>query len=206
MSISTKPILHNGNLNSTINVSDMENSSLTSNLTIAQGDSRYVQSSGSNIISASTIFNNSVSLPSITLNSNSNSQTSGQIGYYSTFNSAISGGSIQNGSLSTPTFNTISLPAGVYMINYYYNITCTASVTFSQIISGISTSTSSFNSQSMTTSSYVSETLASGNKYISGTYFVRPSSTTNYYGQLLITYSTSGTMSSNLGISAIRIA
>jgi hypothetical protein len=128
------------------------------------------------------------------------------LGNYRNFSSAITGGSISNGTVSAPSFNVLSMGAGVYIVSYYHNITCTASVTFTQITHGITTSSSGVYTQSTSQSSYVSETLASGNKYISGTYTFRTASTVNLYAPILITYSTAGTITDTLGISAIRIA
>jgi hypothetical protein len=207
MSIYSPPILHLNKLNSTINVSDLESSDLNAKITISQANSLYLTKSGGSL-TGPVSFSNTVSVPGITLTSNTNAQVSNQIGYYTAFNSALLNASFSNGTLLTPGFCAITLNAGVYMINYYYNLSCSASVTFTQIVSGISTNISSFNSQNTTTSSYISETVASGNnKYISGTYFVRPSFTATYYAHLLITYSTVGNMTANgIGINAIRIA
>ena len=45
------------------------------------------------------------------------------------------------------------------MVSYYHNISCTATVTFSQITHGITTSSSGVYTQATTNSSYASEIL-----------------------------------------------
>jgi hypothetical protein len=211
MSIYNPPVLHLGVLNPIFNALDFTNTSPLTNLTQAAADARYLKltggtETGSVVFSQGLTSSQTVTVPSITLSSNTNAQTTNQVGSLRSFTSAISGGSVQYGSASSPAFNTISLPAGVWVISYYHNITCTASITLSQITHGVTTSSSGVYAQATSQASYVSETIASGNKYISGTYFVRPSATTSYYAPLLITYSTAGTVTINLGISAIRIA
>jgi hypothetical protein len=206
MSSYNTPILHNGVLNSVVNASDLTTTNINSTLNVSTADARYLKLSGGTE-TGNVTFNQSVTVPSITLSSGIITQTSSQIGYYKIFGSAITGGSVSNGTASSPSFNALSLGPGVWIVNYYHNISCTASITFSQIVHGVTTSSSGgYTNQANTQSCYVSETLASGNKYISGTYFVRHSTTTSYYAPITMTYSTAGTITVGLGMSAIRIA
>jgi hypothetical protein len=223
MSEYSSPITHLGIVNSIINVNDFEANNATNILTEGTADARYMKSSSgiatgpqsfnSTVTFSSTethngyaTFSNYITVPSISLSSNIISQNSTQIGYYQSFTSAISGGSISNGGISSGTFTTISLASGVWMVTYYFNITCSASLTFSQVMHGISSSSSTFQ-QATTQSSSASETLPiSNSKYISGTYIFRPSSTTSIYALLQIAYSTAGVVTSQVGISAIRVA
>ena len=89
----------------------------------------------------------------------------------------------------------------------YHNISCTSSITFNSIITGLTTSSSGVYSQSTSQSSYVTETMATGNKYISGgPYIVRYGTTTSIYAPITMSFTTAGTVTVALGISAIRIA
>lgn len=203
MALYNSPKLKLGGLNTIFNPDDFNENDEP--VTIGIGDARYLKLTGGTE-TGSVIFNQSITVPSITLSSNSISQTSSQVGYLKSFSSAITGGSVQNGSVITPSFNTISLTAGVWIINYYHSISCTASITYSLIQHGITTSSTGTFLQSSSTNSYSSETVASGNRYCSGSYFVRPSSTTSYYAPILISCTTAGTITINLGISGIRIA
>jgi hypothetical protein len=220
MSLYTKPTLHLGELNTVFNPSDFEENSTA--LTVGTGDNRYLKLSGgtetgfvtfNNGISTNTIngnvsFNNAITVPSITLSgSGTASQTSAQIGYYKSVALAITSGSISNGTPSTPSYNVISIPAGVWIVSYYHNITCTASITFSYILHGLTTaSNGTYPNQATVSTSTASETLASGNKLISQTYVVRNSTTTNWYAPITITYTTAGTPTINFGLSAVRLA
>jgi hypothetical protein len=199
-----------GQLNNVFNSSDFLTDE--TNLTIGEGDTRYLKSSGGTATGLVN-FNNglsssaTVTVPSITLNQSLGiSQTNNMIGFLKTFSSAITGGSINNGTVSSPAFNTVLLGPGVWMVSYYHNITCSASVTFTQIVHGITTSSTGGYSQVTSQSSYVSETLASGSKYLSGTYIYRNAFSANVYAPILITYTTAGTVTINLGMNAIRIA
>lgn len=203
MALYNIPVLHNGLLNPIFNPLDFTNSSPLINLTQSAGDARYLRLIAGGTVSGNTTFSQAITVPSITLSGGTNAQTSSQVGYYKPFNSIITGGSLQNGSASSPAFNTLSLPAGVWLVSYYNNITCTASITFTQITHCLTTSSTGGFNQVSSQSSSVSETLASGSKYCSGTYAVRPSTTTSYYVPILMTYSTSGTPTVGLGMSAI---
>ena len=215
MSLYTAPTLHNGKLNSVFNSSDFEENSTA--LTIGTADARYLKLSGgtetgsvtfnNGLTSSSTsTFSQGIITPTITLGTAGMSQTTAQIGYYRSFASAITGGSISNGTASAPTFNVLSLSSGVYIVSYYHNISCTASVTFSQITHGITTSSSAVYTQATTNSSYASETLPSGNKYISGTYIFRTSGTVSVYAPIPMSFTTAGTITVALEINAIRVA
>ena len=137
MSLYTAPTLHNRTLNTLFNTSDFEEN--TTALTIGTVDSRYLKLSG-DTETGNVIFNQAITVPSVSLVAGIITQTSGQIGYFKSFASAITGGSVQNGSVSSPAFNSLLLGPGVWMISYYHNITCTASVTFSQIVHGVTAS------------------------------------------------------------------
>jgi hypothetical protein len=210
MALYTKPTLHNGSLNTVFNTSDFEENSTA--LTIGTADSRYLKLSGGTETGNVSFTNGltssaTVTVPTITFSAGPITQTAAQLGYTRSFNSAITGGSLVNGGASAPSFNTLSISSGVYIITYYHTIYCTASVTFSQIVHGITTSsTGVYTNQATTQSSYVSETLATGNKYITGTYTFRSGGTQNIYAPLTITYTTTGTVSINLGMTAMRIA
>jgi len=204
------PTLHLGVLNPVFNSSDF--STDTSSLSVGTANSTYLKLSGGTETGLVT-FNNgltssaTITSPSITFNNTlGQGQGANMLGAYRIFSSAITGGSISNGTVSAPSFNTLSMGAGVYIVSYYHNITCTASITFSQITHGITTSSTGVYTQATSQSSYVSETLASGNKYISGTYTFRTGSTVQLYAPILIAYSTAGTVTIALGISSIRIA
>jgi hypothetical protein len=211
MAVYTSPKLNlYGELNETFNSTDFTTDETS--LTIGDADDRYFKKSGGTI-SGAVQFNNgltsssAITAPYFTFANGGISQTSGQLGEYKFFQSAITGGSINNGTASSPAFNNISLTSGVYLVSYYHNITCTASVAFSQIISGITANSSGvYNQQAMTQSSTVSETLSSGNKYISGTYVYRASGSVTLYAPITISFTTTGTISINLGINATRLA
>jgi hypothetical protein len=206
MSSYNTPILHNGVLNSVVNASDLTTTNINSTLNVSTADARYLKLSGGTE-TGNVTFNQSVTVPSITLSSGIITQTSSQIGYNKTVGLAITGGSVQNGSSSSPSYNTISLNAGVWIVTYYHNINCSASVTFSQIVHGLTLSSAgNYTNQATTCSSTVSEVLASGNKYITQTYVVRHSATTSYYAPILISYTTAGVVTINFGFSATRIA
>jgi hypothetical protein len=203
------PTLHLGALNPVFNSSDFSSDSTA--LTQGSANSTYLKLSGGTETGLVT-FNNgltsnaTITVPTITLIGGGITQTASQIGYPKVFNSAITGGSISNGSASSPSFNTISVGSGVWIISYYHNITCTASITFSQITTGITTSSTGVFSQLTSQSSSVSETLASGNKYISGTYVFRTASSVSLYAPITMTFSTAGTVTDTLGINATRLA
>jgi hypothetical protein len=212
MAVYTSPKLNlYGELNETFNSADFTTDETS--LTIGDGDERYLKLSGGTI-SGSTTFNNgltssaTISTPFLTLTSGSGlTQAASQLGYYRNFASAITGGSINNGTVSTPTFNTLSLSSGVWLVQYYHNISCTASITFNSIITGITTSTVGVYNQITSQSTYVSETMATGNKYISGgPYIWRNGGTTSLYAPITMSYTTAGVPTVALGISAIRIA
>jgi hypothetical protein len=224
MSTQNVPILHANLLNSLINVSDMETNNSTNTLTIATADARYLKLSGGTELGAvnfngnttysssttethngNATFSNAITVPYVNLSTTSNSQTSSQIGYQKSFVSALSGGSVVSGSLISYN-NLTSVNAGVWIINYYFSAVSTASVTYTAIIHGLNTSNSSFNYAS-STSSYVSETVPTSTyKYMSGTYVVRPSASSTYYALINMSFTTSGTMTVQLGINATRIA
>ena len=204
------PTLHLGQLNNVFNSSDFLTDE--TNLTIGEADTRYLKLSGGTETGLVN-FNNGLSssatitLPSITFsNTVGISQTNNQLGYYKTFNSAITGGSVNNGTVSSPSFNNLLLGPGVWIVNFYFNITCTASITFSQIIYGITNSSTGVYVQSTTNSNTISETLASGNKYISGSYNYRSATSSTVYAPITISYTTAGVVTINLGINAIKIA
>ena len=200
-----------GELNETFNSADFTTDETS--LTIGDGDDRYLKKSGGTI-SGAVQFNNgltsssAISTPFLTLTAGSGlTQGIGQLGEFKSFQSAITGGSIQNGSVSTPTFNTLSLSAGVWLVQYYHNISCTTSITFNSIFTGLTTSSSGIYSQSTSQSSHVSETMATGNKYIlGGPYIVRYGTTTSIYAPITMSFTSAGTVTVALGISAIRLA
>ena len=212
MAVYTSPKLNlYGDLNETFNSADFTTDETS--LTIGDGDERYLKLSGGTV-SGTTTYNNgltalsTISTPFLTLTSGSGlTQAASQLGYYRNFASAITGGSINNGTVSTPTFNTLSLSSGVWLVQYYHNISCTASITFNSIITGITTSTVGVYSQITSQSSYVSETMATGNKYISGgPYIWRNGGTTSIYAPITMSFTTGGVVTVALGMSAIRIA
>jgi len=199
-------ILHNGVLNSVVNTSDLTTNNTTSTLNIATAAyARYLKwSDGTE--TGNVTFIQGITTPTITFANAGISQTSSQIGYFKSFNGAIAGVSISNGSVSSPSFNSLTLGSGVWIISYYHNITCTASITFSQLVHGVNTSSTGSYTQATTQSSHVSETLASGNKYISGTYIQRNTTSITMYATITMTYTTAGTITVTLGMNAIRIA
>ena len=103
-------------------------------------------------------------------------------------------------------FRNLSLTSGIYIVSYYHNITCTASVTFTKLVHGITTSSTGNYTQATSQSSYASEIMDSGNKYISGTYTFRTGGTVSIYAPITMTYTTAGTITDTLGMTAIRIA
>ncbi len=125
MAIYSPPVLHLNQLNSSvINVRDMESSSLTSNITMSQGDARYLRQNGGTVYGnvkfsgTSNTFSNTVSVPSITLSSNSNSQSSNQIGYFQSNTGAYGNGSLSsyNNSGTIIQYTGLTLASGVYSL------------------------------------------------------------------------------------------
>jgi len=204
------PNLKFGVLNSVFNPSDIQDN--TEPITVAEGDERYLKLSGGTVSGTLSLTNGltsnaAVNVPTVTLTSNTNAQTTNQIDFRVFLTRAITAGSVQNGTVSTPNFNTISLTAGVWVVTTYHNITCTASITFNYLQHGLTTSSTGVYDNTMSQSSFASETMANtGNKLCSGSYIIRPSTTTSYYAPILISYSTGGTITINMGITAIRMA
>ena len=201
-----------GELNETFNSVDFTTDETS--LTIGDGDDRYLKLSGGTI-SGAVQFNNgltssaTISTPFLTLTAGSGiTQAASQLGYYRSFASAITGGSINNGTVSSPTHNTLSLSSGVWLVQYYHVISSTASITFNSIVTGITTSSTGIYSQSTSQSSFVTETMSTGNnKYISGgPYIWRNTGTTSLYAPITMSYTTGGTVTVQLGISAVRLA
>ena len=100
MSVYNIPVLHNGQLNSITNSTDMVYNNV-STLSLSTADSRYLKLSGGTvtgniIVNNETVTNlidtndtdtsetvvTSLTVPSITISTNTNTQTIGQIGYY----------------------------------------------------------------------------------------------------------------------------
>ena len=212
MAVYTSPKLNlYGELNETFNSVDFTTDETS--LTIGDGDDRYLKLSGGTITGLTT-FNNgltsssAISTPFLTLTAGSGlTQAASQLGYYRNFASAITGGSINNGTVSSPTHNTLSLSSGVWLVQYYHVISCTTSITFNSIFTGLTTSSSGIYSQSTSQSSHVTETMSTGNKYISGgPYIWRNTGTTSLYAPITMSYTTAGTVTIALGISAVRLA
>jgi hypothetical protein len=96
MSAYNVPILHNGVLNSIINVSDMTTNNQTSTLNQSTADQRYLKLTGgtlsgslnlpNEVITTETaqnqIVTGTLTTPTITLSSGTVSQTSSMLGYY----------------------------------------------------------------------------------------------------------------------------
>ena len=70
----------------------------------------------------------------------------------------------------------------------------------------VTTSSWGVYTKATTNSSYASETLPSGNKYISGTYIFRTSGTVSVYAPITMSFTTAGTITVALGINAIRVS
>jgi hypothetical protein len=212
MSSYNTPVLHNGSLNSVVNTSDLTTNNTTSTLNMATADSRYLKLSGGTETGTVSFSNGltssaTVTVPTITFSAGAIVQTAAMLGYTRSVNLAIAGGSISNGLVSSPAYNTLTLSSGVYMVSYYHNITCTASVTFLQITHGITASSTGVYTSTTTNSSYASETIAVGvTKQISGTYMYRCVGAQSIYAPITLTYVTTGVITINFGITAIRIA
>jgi hypothetical protein len=210
MTTYTAPTLHLGSLNTVFNSSDFTTD--TTALTVGDGDERYLKLSGGTETGLVT-FNNgltssaTITTPTITFSGGAIVQTAAQLGYTKTVNLAIAGGSISNGTVSLPSYNAMTLSSGVYIISYYHNITCTASVTFSKIVTGLTTNSSGVYTATTTNSSYASETIPVGDtKQISGTYTYRATGSTIIYAPILLSHTTTGVITINFGITAMRIA
>jgi hypothetical protein len=129
------------------------------------------------------------------------------LGFFRQVNLAIAGGSISNGTPSSPSYLSISLEAGVWMVQYYHTITCTDVLTLTQITHGITGSAVGTYYNKNSQSSYATETIPiSGAKYITNTLIIRSTTTQNFYSPITISYTTTGTITINYGIYAVRIA
>ena len=149
----------------------------------------------------------SLTVPSITLSSNSISQTVGQVGYlYSTSISATvsTSGALTNiGSIS-------SLPVGVYMISYMFNLSTNSSstTTITKILFGFSTTSTSFSPSYLRNSDNgISETVSTSSvAYKSRTFIYQQSSTVLYCNGNIIYSGASSTIIVSGYIQALRIA
>jgi hypothetical protein len=210
MALYTKPTLHNGSLNTVFNTSDFEENSTA--LTIGTADSRYLKLSGGTETGNVSFSNGltssgTLTVPSITFNAGAIVQTAAMLGYTKSVVTAIANASVLNGTVSAPAYNTMTLSSGVYIISYYHILTCTASLTLSKIIHGITSSSTGVYTQTTTNSSYASETIDVGvSKQISGTYMYRNTGSQAIYAPITISYVTTGVITIGSGITAMRIA
>jgi len=82
MSLYNPPVLHLGQVNQTFNTADFENTNVNVSLTQSAGDARYLKLAGGTE-QGPVIFQQAITVPSISLSTNTNTQTLGQIGYTS---------------------------------------------------------------------------------------------------------------------------
>jgi len=228
ISVYNIPVLHNGQLNSITNSTDMVYNNV-STLSLSTADSRYLKLSGGTvtgniIVNNETVTNlidtndtdtsetvvTSLTVPSITISTNTNTQTIGQIGYYISNVKALSGASISNGSISTAGFCNVVLLGGVYMVQIYAYITGTTQIDLTKYQYGLCTSSTALNGTNMI-ASYCLESVPNGaTKYFPPqTYIVRISTSTTLYNQILLGWSTtnySPTITINYGFNVVRIA
>jgi hypothetical protein len=204
MSVYQTPVIHtNNSVNSVVNCNDYESTQQTSNLTVSYCDNRYLKLTGGTV-AGSTSFTQNITVPNITLSSNTSSQTSSQLGYRLSSSGTIT----PMTSTTLYSNNSLSLTVGVWLITSSHGIRNSAnSITITGIQYGLSTSSSSFNISNNISSLYSSETIASGNyRYANSTFILPISSTTTVYGLVQLTFSSTGTVFDNYALSACRIA
>ena len=148
MSVYNFPVLHNGLLNSITNSTDMKYIN-TSTLSLATANTLFLNKITGGVVTGLLTVNNetvtsltvttltdgtkkvatltatnvsvttSITVPAITFNTNTNTQTINQIGYYVNYVRAIAAGSIPNGTIATAGYCSYSLPGGVFMVQIY---------------------------------------------------------------------------------------
>jgi len=200
MAIYNPPILHQGLLNSIFNANDFESTNENVLLTVASADKRYLKKAGGT--EGPVIFSSGLSTPTVTLNGNTISQTSNQIGYYLSISSST--GIVNNNGFNGLGY--LTLTEGVWLVRYAHILSSTGTFSVTQAIYGLTTSTSSYTSPQTTHSFYSSESITTGNtKNYAGEHIWIATTTTNLYACLYLTYSGSG-MTLKPFMGAIRIA
>jgi len=202
MATYNQPVLRNGTLNTTFNASDFESVSSSSLLTLQIGDERYMKLTGVTF-SGTVSFPTGLSVPTITFSSNTNTQSSTQLGY-----TPSSSNSVTNPTSSTMYGSTasLSLPGGIWIVEINHSILTSSSTAITGIQYGLGINSTTSITQYYGNTSYISETIASGNyKNITASYVLPLSSTSTIYPLFNITYSTGG-FTNTFTIQATRVA
>lgn len=92
MALYIPPQTHVGTINPVFNPTDYQFAPTASDVL----DSTYLNKAKGGTIIGSTTFSKTITLPSITLSSNTNTQTTNQIGFYQSVSKTISEASITN--------------------------------------------------------------------------------------------------------------
>ena len=212
MSAYDAPTLHNNKVNSQFNVNDF-----TSNtnvvLTKSTGDTRYLKLTGGTMSGDLVVNGTSYNTGNISVTKNISLNTttlytpsSGQLGYTITGTNITNGTTISN-NVCTPV-SSLSLPVGTWML--FATCTCSGSVAAGTLNSRITSISNSSSSHSVSGYNLLSVSVST---FTSLSTIVQPiivnnSSTTTYYLNEMINYSTT-TMASNSPntlFKAVRIA
>jgi len=202
MSQYNNPTLYEGHQAPVFNTKDFETVvSPNQTLTEAVANQLFMPLTGGTF-SGNVSFPVGLTCPTITLSSNTVSQTSNQLGYTS----------ISSSSSTNPTTATVygsgaslTLPTGVWMITTNHQLSITSSAIFSSILHGLGVGSTSSISNTYMNSTFVSESVAaSSTKTITASYVVLPTSSTTYYPLANLTYT--GAFTDAYYIQATRIA
>jgi hypothetical protein len=209
MSFYNPPTYFFGSTNPVFNASDYETQSTTT-ITESDADKRYVKLSGGimtgSLTSPDISVSSSLTVPSITLSSNSISQTSNQVGYINV--KSISASTSNSGSLFNVASFT-SLPVGVYILSCSFSLNSSTSMTILKIYRGFSSTNNSFSNTNLEiTESSTTDTVNSVTYiYKSNCFIYQQSSTSNLYFNMLLVYSNSSATVNVAGqLQALRIA